>query len=718
MSRRTSTIRFVISALLGFAPAAVFAVALNPQGPVAIPFLYVAALNGAFLVEYLLPRYRPIARAAVWLVTALGILLLVVNIVIIPHSAYLSWFRLLAEGRARGSVSYVFVMTAAFFGGLFSGVMYRRGVLLPALGLGLAVSILASIMFQSQDLFLLALAFVVVSLVVMRLRQVNTNVARSVVVFLALFALSAGFSWLFARNYEPGGSRMVDRHLSPYFRGVVVDAFPSFPIIYSIPGYGYSFESESPNFGNTPILSSNALFEVTAEPGTTVYLRTKVHEVFEDNRWKILEDSLNRATERRDLIAQRYFEAPAETGLDTERIEVELLGDFYAMLPHTLEMEAIRFQGESEPRFQYASMDTGFLLDSPMVFGDRVVITNRALSAGVEEDAEVPELSDRSRYLQTPPNLPQPIADLAEDLRGETLPDTVLALRDFLREEYEYTLETDTPPNDQDFTAWFLFESRTGYCVHFATAFVMLARNLGIPARYATGFLVNIPDISEEELFELDMEFGPQSVHVTGLSAHAWPEIWVPDLGWTIFEATPPMIPESYNDPLFAQLYGFTGNDLTGRQLSAILGNRLPEEEEQEAPSPFPLGTVLWIVGAAVMLTVSVLALAGYLKRRGHLEKGNRKRLQWILRRLVRRARRHGVRSPEDRGWIPWMEQVTRVADRSGNGFPDSEELEAVVDIIHRSFFGGYTPDSEDIQFARRLLNRIPRKTKHKQNVL
>jgi hypothetical protein len=244
----------------------------------------------------------------------------------------------------------------------------------------------------------------------------------------------------------------------------------------------------------------------------------------------------------------------------------------------------------------------------------------------------------------------------------------------------------------------------------------MLARTLGIPARYATGFLVNIPDITEEELFELDLELGPQTVNVTGLSAHAWPEIWVPDLGWTIFEATPPMIPEMYNDPLFAQLYG-SQDDLTGRQLSAILGNRLPEDELEETPTPIPLGTILWIAGAVLAVAAATVLGVGYLKRRGHLEKGSRKRLQWILRRLVRRTERLGVPSPTQRGWIPWMNRIAELSERRQNGYPTKDELSELVTIVHRSFFGDHTPETAEIELTKQVLSRVPRRHKSRDSV-
>lgn len=75
------------------------------------------------------------------------------------------------------------------------------------------------------------------------------------------------------------------------------------------------------------------------------------------------------------------------------------------------------------------------------------------------------------------------------------------------------------------FLAYFLGESRQGYCAHFASAFVLLSRAQGIPARYVQGYLVPAK--------------GKSSITVTSGMAHAWPEAYVAGFGWIPFEPTP-----------------------------------------------------------------------------------------------------------------------------------------------------------------------------------
>jgi hypothetical protein len=71
-----------------------------------------------------------------------------------------------------------------------------------------------------------------------------------------------------------------------------------------------------------------------------------------------------------------------------------------------------------------------------------------------------------------------------------------------------------------------LFDAKTGFCNYFATAEVVMLRSIGIPARMAVGFAEGEHDL-EDNVFT-----------VRSLDAHAWPEVYFPDIGWIEFEPT------------------------------------------------------------------------------------------------------------------------------------------------------------------------------------
>lgn len=94
---------------------------------------------------------------------------------------------------------------------------------------------------------------------------------------------------------------------------------------------------------------------------------------------------------------------------------------------------------------------------------------------------------------------------------------------------FTYTKQPrELPEGTADGTAfleYFLLEGREGYCTHFATAFVLMARAQGMPARYVQGFCVPMK--------------GTEEVAVYGDMAHAWPEVYFDGVGWIPFEPTP-----------------------------------------------------------------------------------------------------------------------------------------------------------------------------------
>ena len=95
---------------------------------------------------------------------------------------------------------------------------------------------------------------------------------------------------------------------------------------------------------------------------------------------------------------------------------------------------------------------------------------------------------------------------------------------EYVRSQGIYDVNVAPYPSD-DYAVYFLTQSHTGYCIHFATAAVALYRTLGIPARVCEGYLVN--------------NTAPgSSVKVTGADAHAWAEVYVDGLGWVPVEVT------------------------------------------------------------------------------------------------------------------------------------------------------------------------------------
>lgn len=167
------------------------------------------------------------------------------------------------------------------------------------------------------------------------------------------------------------------------------------------------------------------------------------------------------------------------------------------------------------------------------------------------------------RYLQLPATLPRRVRILAQNLtrRYDNAYDKIEALGDYLR-HIPYNDEIEAPPEGQDSVDYFLFEARQGYCSYYASALVVMARSLGIPARPVSGYKCE----------RYRAETG--ACRVLELDAHAWVEVYFPDYGWIEFEPTPsePLIkrPEHEDETQTKPKEDKTGDHLRDDQMSDL----------------------------------------------------------------------------------------------------------------------------------------------------
>lgn len=152
----------------------------------------------------------------------------------------------------------------------------------------------------------------------------------------------------------------------------------------------------------------------------------------------------------------------------------------------------------------------------------------------------------RVNYLQVPSGdgMEAIRADAAEllEFRYYNTQRALFAIREYLSEKAVYTLTPPVVPENVDYASYFLLESGEGYCVHYATAAVLLCRMMGIPARYAQGYVIFESDFSNPEITSVDGS--AYTVHVPDNRAHAWAEVYLPGYGWLPFEFTAGYIAE------------------------------------------------------------------------------------------------------------------------------------------------------------------------------
>lgn len=318
----------------------------------------------------------------------------------------------------------------------------------------------------------------------------------------------------------------------------------------------------------------------------------------------------------------------------------------------------------------YAYMDYTFLTASRLKEGDTYV-----MEAVLPYDD--PELlrslghaqADRI-YLRLPPNIPNRVRELARNITSgaDNGYDKAMALAEALRRgEWQYTLDTKYPPSGADFVDWFLFEQKEGYCVHFSSAFVVMARAVGLPSRWVIGYSSGTRQ---------DGGYVIQNRH-----AHAWAEVWFDDYGWVPFEATPGQtLPRVYpggspgepdpGEPQEPQEPGVDPEPDPGQEPATP---QLPGEEEEPEPERAVWPGILATAGAVLL---AVLAAAAIL-----WHKWRKISVAALYEKIQRRLRLFGwQRQP----WETPREHVNRVEE-----LPMKPVFAEMVDSLEAAVYGG-----------------------------
>jgi transglutaminase-like putative cysteine protease len=147
---------------------------------------------------------------------------------------------------------------------------------------------------------------------------------------------------------------------------------------------------------------------------------------------------------------------------------------------------------------------------------------------------DAPELSGplRQQALDLPEEFNPRTRRLVEDWRRETPGNDAFIRRvldHFNREPFHYSL--DAPRLGAHSVDEFLFDSRTGFCEHYASAFAVMMRMAGIPTRIVTGYQGGwYSDLGDYVL-------------VRQSDAHAWTEVWLEGRGWSRVDPTAAVSP-------------------------------------------------------------------------------------------------------------------------------------------------------------------------------
>lgn len=282
--------------------------------------------------------------------------------------------------------------------------------------------------------------------------------------------------------------------------------FPRLPPLWYIPlpdqNKAVTGVSDTLSLGDIAELSqSNALafrivLPVTSlPPRSELYWRAMVLDRFDGQKWNSSEINQQWQTEEQPELAQ------------AKHLN-------YSYLPADSEQRWVMGLEHSVPASQrYVLRQDGSIVSRRAVQSTQPIALTWVSASSI--DRQLPEYV-RYINLQLPETDPRSKA-LAAQLYQESgqQPERYIqrVLNWYRQNKFSYSLSPGTLQGDR--VDQFLFQTRVGFCEHFASSFVVLMRAAGIPARIVVGYQGGQPAPDN------------QSWEVRQLDAHAWAEVWV-----------------------------------------------------------------------------------------------------------------------------------------------------------------------------------------------
>lgn len=285
-------------------------------------------------------------------------------------------------------------------------------------------------------------------------------------------------------------------------------------------GAGALRATDSLDMTERPRLSDEVVFTVESSRGT--FWRGETFDVWDGRRWTRSDDRFQPLlpVDRLRIAEGDLGAAGDDEVVQRVRIEAPYSDIVYAAA------SAVRVEIDRPVR----QRPDGTLVSAPLGRGATYTVTSRREPLTAERLRSVegePPAALVEQYAQ-PAVTTQRVRDLAQEIVAGAPSDydAILAMQDWMGDRVEYTLDAPLAPKGVDVVDHFLFEAEQGWCEQIASSLVVLAREVGIPARLVTGFVPG----------EQDPVTGRFTVRER--DAHAWAEVWFPEVGWVPFDPT------------------------------------------------------------------------------------------------------------------------------------------------------------------------------------
>lgn len=294
-------------------------------------------------------------------------------------------------------------------------------------------------------------------------------------------------------------------------------------------------------------------------------------------------------------------------------------------------------------------------------------------------------------YLNVPEGLDR-LKELCQSADVSSTEETIAFVQNTLAENADYTLKPGMAPLNEDIVEYFLFENKRGYCVHFASAAVLMFRMLGIPSRYVTGYRVNKGLFYKQE----DEDY---YARISDRYAHAWPEIYIRDKGWIPVEATP-----SLSNVIAAENNGKTDEQEIATENTILTTEKAGEETTYSAVS----NNRSYNIPLIAVLVFTILFV--FLRRLILLEKIKKSPVRRLFAQSMDIAAFYNER-------LTGLEKD--FVQRLTLAVPDitPKQAERLIETVFAEAYGGNTADEKDREFALDMYRKTAEYVYRKSNI-
>jgi transglutaminase-like putative cysteine protease len=267
-------------------------------------------------------------------------------------------------------------------------------------------------------------------------------------------------------------------------------------------------------------LAFRARFSGAVPPQRELYWRGLVLDVFDGRTWR----------------ANAISDAPLQIGRDSN-VQYDGMPIEYEVFLEPTYQNWLYALGVPEPLSAHAVLTADFRLRARDIVTEKISYRARSYPHA-RIDVKLNRL--KREYETELPKKNNPRARAwAHELRERFSDDRALInflLDNFSRQQFFYTLQP--PQLGENSVDEFLFDTRRGFCEHYASSFVFLLRAAGIPARVVAGYQGG----------EINPVTGTVLVHQ--FDAHAWAEAWLEGEGWVRFDPTAAVAPQRVENGL------------------------------------------------------------------------------------------------------------------------------------------------------------------------